>query len=61
VEGEIPLRSVDYDGGDLAFAVPVGESVLHFQGTVREDAMAGLIRGGESRQAMGFFTLSFVE
>lgn len=61
VEGEIPLQSVDYEGGDLAFAVPVGESVLHFQGTVRDDSMAGLIRGGQAQQAMGFFTLSFVE
>jgi len=61
VEGETRLRSVDYEGGALAFAIPVGASVLHFHGTVRDDSIAGLIRGGESQQALGFFTLSFVE
>jgi hypothetical protein len=62
VSGEVRLREVVYQKGTLTFSLPAGSGSLRFSGTVREEAMAGLIVGGESgRETVGFFTLRFAD
>jgi hypothetical protein len=62
VSGEVRLRDVAYESGSLSFRLPSGASAMRFRGSVREDAMAGLISGGaDASQTVGFFTLRLAE
>jgi hypothetical protein len=57
---EAPLRDLQYAGGSLRFTLPVGTAPLHFQGTVRDETLDGLIQGGPAtRDARGFFSLRY--
>jgi hypothetical protein len=62
VAAETRLRDVSYDGDVLVFALPAGDALLHFQASLREDVIAGVIRAGTAKgAALGSFTLSYAE
>ena len=57
---EAPLRDLQYADGSLRFTLPVGAAPLHFQGTVRDETLDGLIQAGPTtRDARGFFSLRY--